>query len=105
MVDSNNGEDKMTEKIIYWSTLVASSFALLLFVVSFTMVSGNRDVQTQIAKKQGIINLARNVVPLNQQLSQALYQASLKKKDKAIQDLLVSQGFTLPEKKAAKAKK
>ncbi len=92
----------MNEKVLYWSTFVAAALCLLLFIVSASLASGNRDVQIQIAERQNVINVARSVLPLNQQLAQALYDASVKKKDKEIENLLVSQGFSLPEKKSKK---
>ncbi len=95
----------MTEKVLYWSTLVAAAFSLLLFIVSVTLVSGNNEIRGKVGGKQEVINLAKNVLPLNQQLSQALYKASVEKKDLKIRDLLTSQGFTLPEKARIKSKK
>lgn len=94
----------MNEKILYWSTFVASALCVVLLILSVLLVSGNRDVQMKIAERQNVINVAKSVLPLNQQLSQALYDVSVKKKDKAIENLLVSQGFTLPEKKTSKKK-
>lgn len=90
----------MREKVLYWATLVAASFCVPLLIVTVLLVNGNRDIQAKMSVKQERINLARSIVPLNKKLSQALYEASLEKDDKKIQQLLVSQGFTLPEKKA-----
>jgi hypothetical protein len=87
----------MNERALYWPTFVAAALSLLLFIVSMSLANGNRNVQEQIAQRQNVINIARNVMPLNQQLSQALYDASVKEKDKALEDLLVSQGVRLPE--------
>ncbi|MGE0109322.1 MAG: hypothetical protein AB7S81_06135 [Bdellovibrionales bacterium] len=87
----------MNERALYWPTFVAAALSLLLFIVSMSLANGNRNVQEQIAQRQSVINVARNVMPLNQQLSQALYDASVKEKDKALEDLLVSQGVRLPE--------
>lgn len=88
----------MTDKILYWATVVMASLALVLFVSNACLINGNVDLQTQINQRQNIINIAQNVLPLNQQLSNALYQASEKTNDTAIRALLVSQGFTVPSK-------
>lgn len=88
----------MTDKILYWATLVSASLALLLFVSNACLINGNSDLQSQINQRQNIISIASNVLPLNQQLSNALYDASVKTNDKEIRALLVAQGFTLPTK-------
>ncbi|HBM90536.1 MAG TPA: hypothetical protein DD400_01465 [Rhodospirillaceae bacterium] len=95
----------MTEKVLYWSTLVAAVLSLLLFIVSVSLISGNNEVREKIGKKQEVINVAKNVLPINRQLSQALYEASIEKGDLKIRDLLTSQGFTIPEKTSSKSKK
>lgn len=87
----------MTEKVLYWSTLVASVLGIVFFSISAALISGNQSLQDEIGRRQNIINTARAVAPLNQQLSQALYDLSVSKQNKKIQDLLVSQGFRLPE--------
>ncbi len=88
----------MTDKILYWATMVSASLALLLFVSNACLINGNTDLQTQISQRQNVINIASNVLPLNQQLSNALYDASVKNNDSDIRALLVAQGFTLPTK-------
>lgn len=88
----------MTDKILYWATLVSASLALLLFVSNACLINGNSDLQSQINQRQNVINIASNVLPLNQQLSNALYDASVKTNDTEIRALLVAQGFTLPSK-------
>lgn len=101
----------MTDKILYWATMVSACMALVLFVANVSMMSGNQAIRRDIDQKQVVINTASRVVPLNQQLSQALYQASIDKKNKKdsekIQALLKEQGFVLPSQdaKAEKAKK
>lgn len=89
--------ENMTEKILYWSTAFLAGLAFLLFVTSAGMLNANLKLQQNINQRQTVINTATNVLPLNQQLSNALYDASVKNKDKAIRTLLVSQGFTLPD--------
>lgn len=88
----------MTDKILYWATAVLASLALLLFVSNACLINGNTDLQSQINQRQNVISIAQHVVPLNQQLSNALYEASEKNNDSDIRALLVAQGFTLPSK-------
>ncbi|MGE4351145.1 MAG: hypothetical protein AB7E52_03040 [Bdellovibrionales bacterium] len=88
----------MTDKILYWATVVSSALALLLFVTNAMLINGNAQLQGQINQRQNVINIASNVLPLNQQLSNALYDASVKTNDEDIRSLLVAQGFTLPSK-------
>lgn len=99
----------MTDRIIYWTTVVSSSLALILFLANVSMMNGNQSIRDNINHKQMIINTAQRVMPLNQQLSQALYQASADKSNKAdsakIRTLLTEQGFVLPSKNAKKSKK
>jgi len=103
----------MTERVLYWWTIVFAGAAFLLFVANACLINGNQAMQAEIQQKQTVINTANRVMPLNQQLSNALYDAVLKGGDAKIRDLLIAQGFKLPEKasapaagdKAAKAKK
>lgn len=96
----------MTDKILYWTTMVTACVALLLFMTNASMINGNIDLQGVIGQRQTVINTAANVLPLNQQLSNALYDSVVKNNDEKIRDLLTAQGFTLPSKddkaKAAK---
>lgn len=96
----------MTDKILYWATMVSACVALLLFMTNASMINGNQKLQGDISQRQVIINTAANVLPLNQQLSNALYDASVKNNDQKIISLLTAQGFTLPAKadKATAAK-
>lgn len=88
----------MTDKILYWATMVSASLALLLFVSNACLINGNISLQSDINQRQNVINIASNVLPLNQQLSNALYDASVKTNDADIRALLIAQGFTLPTK-------
>jgi len=88
----------MTDKILYWATTVSSGLALILLVTNLAMLNGNQSLQGDINQRQTVINTASAVVPLNQQLSNALYDASVKNNDEKIRELLTAQGFTLPTK-------
>lgn len=88
----------MTDKILYWATMVTAGLAFLLFVTTASMVNSNIKLQGDIGQRQMVINTAANVLPLNQQLSNALYDASIKNNDESIRQLLTAQGFTLPAK-------
>ena len=92
----------MTNKILYWVTAVFAGLALLLLIFNACMINSNQRIQADIASKQQLINTAMTVSPINQQLSQALYDASMKSNDEKIKDLLVQQGFKLPAKTEAK---
>lgn len=95
----------MTEKILYWVTMVSAGVAFLLFVANASLINANQVKQSDIQQKQLVINTASKVLPLNQQLSNALYEASLKTNDQKLTELLTSQGFVLPERAAEKEPK
>ncbi|MFA6280500.1 MAG: hypothetical protein WC612_06895 [Bdellovibrionales bacterium] len=95
----------MTEKILYWVTMLSTGAAFLLFVSNACMINSNQVRQNDINQKQLAISTASKVLPLNQQLSNALYEASVKNNDAKIRELLTSQGFVIPEKGADKAAK
>lgn len=96
----------MTDKILYWASMVSASIAFLLFVTNSCLINSNMKIQEQINQRQMVINTASKVLPLSQQLSNAIYDASVKNNDAGLRALLTSQGFTLPSKadkeKAAK---
>lgn len=77
---------------------MSASLALLVFVTNAVLINGNMGIQATIQQRQLVINTAQNVQPLNSQLSNALYEASVKTNDDSIRALLVAQGFTLPSK-------
>ncbi len=85
----------MTDKILYWMSVLFSGLALLLLVVNTTLVKSNRDLQVEMSNRQASINAASNLTPLNQNLAQALAEVSLKNDDTDIRDLLTSQGITI----------
>ncbi len=85
----------MTDKILYWTSVVLSGLALLLFVMDIGLISGNRNLQTEIAQRQGVIENAARLTPLNQNLAQALAEASVKNNDTEIRDLLAAQGIKI----------
>ncbi len=83
---------------MYWATVVCSSLALLFMLANVSLINGNQKLQAELNNRQLVVNTASRVLPLNQQLSQALYQASVNKKDgEKIRELLTSQGFVLPK--------
>jgi len=90
----------MTDKILYWASVVFGGLALLLFVADTALISGNRDLQAEISQRASVIESAARLTPLNQNLAQALAEASVKNNDKDIKELLAGQGITLrkPEK-------
>lgn len=93
-------EVTMTDKILYWASVVFGGLALLLFVADTALISGNRDLQAEISQRASVIESAARLTPLNQNLAQALAEASVKNNDKDIKELLAGQGITLrkPEK-------
>ncbi len=90
----------MINKIMYWKIMVFAGLALLLSLSNMILIRGNQSIQDQVNQRQSVINTAANVTALNQQLSQALYDMSLKDNDPRPKELLTSLGFILP--KAAK---
>ncbi|MDX9689849.1 MAG: hypothetical protein EOM37_00940 [Proteobacteria bacterium] len=86
----------MTEKVVYWTSVVAATIALIIGITNMVLIKGNQEIQASVAQKQMAIDTAGKVLPLNQQLSQALYQGAVKSDDAKIRDLLTSQGFILP---------
>ncbi len=93
----------MTDKILYWATMFFSSLALVLFLGNVGFIQGNLKIQQTISSKQQTIGIAEKVSPLNQQLSQVLFDLSVKGNDQKIRELLTSQGFVLPSADAMKA--
>jgi hypothetical protein len=95
--------EKMTEKVVYWTSVVVAAFALILGIANMVLIKGNQKIQASVAQKQMTIDTAGKVMPLNQQLSQALYQGAVRSDDAKIRDLLTSQGFILPSAQDAKS--
>lgn len=85
----------MTDKILYWGSVVFSGLALLLFVMDTGLIKGNRDLQAELAQRQNVIDTAARLTPLNQNLAQALAEASIKNDDSDIRDLLSAQGIKI----------
>jgi hypothetical protein len=101
----------MTEKILYWVSVFFGFVALLLFVGNTVLINGNRQLQEEVGRRQGIINNASNLANLNQGLAQTLAEIALKQKDDQVRDLLAAQGITVrapaatDDSDAAKSKK
>jgi len=85
-------------KMLYWFTTGSAVLAFILVVTNLCLINGNQAIQQDIASRQNEINIAMNVSPINQQLAQALFDASTKAKDTQIRDLLISQGFEVKDK-------
>jgi len=94
----------MTDKVMYWLSMLFSGIAVLLVVLDMAMVSGNRALQIELNSRQMSIDNAVRLSQLNQNLAQALAEASLKNNDKEIRDLLYSQGITIKDKEKDKDK-
>lgn len=95
----------MSDKIIYWASVIFSVLALLLMIANTALVNGNRSIQREMAERQTEINYAVNLVQLNQGLAQLLAEAAISKDDKSIKDLLASQGITLKQNDKSKNNK
>ncbi|NTU76789.1 MAG: hypothetical protein HGA90_03100 [Alphaproteobacteria bacterium] len=85
----------MTDKILYWASVLFSLIALLLLVTNAALISGNRGLQDELNRRQASIATASNLMPLNQNLAQGLAEAAIKNNDAAIRDLLSAQGITI----------
>jgi hypothetical protein len=87
----------MTEKILYWTSVAGAFVALLLLIGNIILISGNRQMQEEVGRRQAIIGNAGNLSNLNQSLAQALAEVAVKGKDSQIRDLLAAQGITVRE--------
>jgi len=93
----------MIDKIVYWTTVLVSFLALILFVANISLLGGNQRLQADVAQRQTVINAATNLTPLNQNLAQALAEVSVKYNDGDIRDLLATQGISIQKPEAQKA--
>lgn len=93
----------MTDKIMYWVTVLFSGLAVLLIIVNMAVVSGNRTLDIEVKTRQMAIDTAARLSQLNQNLAQALAEASVKNDDQQIRDLLTSQGISIKSNKDANA--
>jgi len=91
----------MSDKVLYWGSMIFGGLALLCLVANVCLINSNRNLQADLAQRQAAINNAANLNQLNQALVQALAQASVNSQDKEITDLLGSQGITVKPKSGA----
>lgn len=85
----------MAQKILYWSAILLSGIALILFMANTALVSRNQALQSSVSQRQTTIELFTVLNPLNQNLAQALAQSSIKNHDDALRELLSSQGISI----------
>lgn len=90
----------MDDKAAYWASVGLSAVALLLMVTNVALVNCNRNLQTEVAERQNMINNGMKMGQFNGNLVQALADISIKNDDKEIRDLLASQGITVKPKAA-----
>jgi hypothetical protein len=90
----------MDDKASYWASVGLSAVALLVLVTNVALVSSNRNLQFEVNQRQVALNNANSLSQLNTSLVQALAETSIKNDDKAIRDLLSSQGITIKPKGA-----
>jgi hypothetical protein len=91
----------MSDKVLYWGSMVFGGLALLMLIANVCLINGNRSLQMDLANRQAAINNAGSLNQLNQALVQALAQASVNNQDKEVSDLLTSQGISVKPKSAA----
>lgn len=94
----------MTDKIMYWISIVFSALSVLLVAVNIAVIGGNRTMQAEINSRQASIDTAIRFSQLNQNLAQALAESAAKNNDKEIRDLLYSQGITIKDREKEKEK-
>jgi hypothetical protein len=87
----------MDEKVYYWASVLFAALALALLVTNISLISGNRTLQTDIARRQAIITNGTNLVQVHQGLVQALAEVAVHKNDKDVRDLLAEQGITVKD--------
>jgi hypothetical protein len=85
----------MDEKVTYWASVVLSALALALLIVNVAMVDSNRHLQDEVNQRQAVIQRGLTMSQVNQNLVQALAQASFKDNDSGMRQLLSSQGITV----------
>lgn len=70
----------MTEKILYWSTLIASALCLLLFIISAVLVNGNQ-IFKEISRKNKKLSTLRGLFcPLTSSFRKAFTKRRWRKK-------------------------
>jgi len=72
----------MSDKVLYWGSMVFGGLALLLLVANVCLINGNRNLQVELGQRQAAISNAANLNQLNQALIQALAQASVNNQDR-----------------------
>jgi hypothetical protein len=97
----------MNDRVLYWGSVVLGGLALLLLVANVCLIDGNRNLQSEIGRRQGLIGASGTMSQLNQNLVQALAQTAVEDNDQEARDLLAGQGITVRAKgeKADKAEK
>ncbi len=93
----------MSDKVLYWGSVVLGALALLLLVTNVCMINGNRAMQDELGQRQAAISNSSSLSQLNQGLVQALAQAAVDAHDQEIRELLTAQGITIKNQKAAAA--
>lgn len=85
----------MSDRILYWASVVFGVLGLILVVTNISMISSNRSLQAQISERQSIISKGVTLSQINQSLVQALADVAVRKNDPAVRDLLAAQGITI----------
>jgi hypothetical protein len=93
----------MNDKVFYWGSVVLGSLAVLLLVANVCLIDGNRSLQAEIGRRQGLIGNSVNLSNLNQSLVQALAQIAVDDNDQDVRELLAGQGITIKKKADAPA--
>jgi len=93
----------MDEKVYYWASVLFAALALALLVTNISQISGNRNLQNEIARRQTVIANGRSLEQVHQGLIQALAEAAVQNNDKDIRELLAAQGITVKDKTPAAA--
>lgn len=93
----------MTEKILYWTTVVMACLAVILFVADASMINSNQTMQTELTQRQNVVAMSARITPLAQQLASALAEAAVKDNDQRLRDLLSSQGIMITNASASPA--
>ena len=91
----------MNDKVLYSGSMILSALALLMLVTNICLINSNRNMQMEIGQRQAAINNSGPQSQLNQALVQALAQAAVNDDDKAIRELLSSQGISIKKNAAA----
>jgi hypothetical protein len=104
-MDNAQNAGPTAEKIAYIAACLLGLFSLLLLATDIYMAIGSRNLHEQINRNQSNLTAGQTFSQVNQNLVQALAEASVKNNDTQMKQLLASQGITVNANPSADAAK